>query len=141
MGDRCHVRGGRVNLLLDTHILIWLATEPKRVPESIRSTVLNAETRYVSAVSAAEVAIKSKTFGDKFPFTLEHFHRAMADLDCEELPLLIRHNAAYMRIPREQHKNPHDQLIMAQAMTEQVILVTSDKHVRASDVSDLQVLC
>jgi PIN domain nuclease of toxin-antitoxin system len=65
----------------------------------------------------------------------------MLDLECEELPLFVRHNAAYMRIPREQHRNPHDQLIMAQAMTEQIILVTSDKDMRRYDLPDLQVLC
>lgn len=130
-----------MTLLLDTHIVIWLSTDPKRVPAPIRAAILNAETRYVSAISAAEIAIKSKKFGDKFAFTLEHLGQAMSDLACEELPLRAEHAAAYLRIPREQHKNPHDQLIMAQAMTEEVILVTTDKDVRGYDLPDLQVLC
>ena len=130
-----------MRLLLDTHILIWLATDPARVPAPLRSAIEHAETRYVSAISAAEIAIKHKKFGDKFGFTPAHLQQAMADLACQELPLYVRHSEAYLRIPLAEHKNPHDQLLMAQAITEELILVTADRQIRQHSLPGLRLLC
>ncbi len=59
---------------------------------------------------------------------------------CEELPLYILHNGAFEGIPSDQHKNPHDQLLMAQAISEDLILVTADRQVRRHSLPGLQIL-
>ncbi len=114
-----------MRLLLDTHIVIWLATDPDRVPGHLQNLVIEAEQRYISAVSFFEVALKHRKDPDSFPFTFEFLSGAMGDLQATELPLRRSHIAHVGTMP-VLHKDPFDHLLMAQAIEEDLILVTMD---------------
>ncbi len=57
-----------VNLLLDTHILVWMATDPERIPPKLLAAIADAEIRYVSIVTAMEIQLKNMRHPDTFSF-------------------------------------------------------------------------
>ena len=128
-----------MNVLLDTHIIIWLATEHLQVPSAIRETVKKAEKRYVSVVSNAEVAFKHRKNPTGFSFTLENLKRSVEALRCIETPLLGSHIAELPRIPLR-HKDPFDHLLMAQAISERCRFVTLDEKILTYKLSNLSCL-
>lgn len=115
-------------LLLDTHIVIWLTTAPERVPSRVRRLVAEAERRYVSVVSFLEVALKHRKDRTAFPFTAELLLKAMGELHAVELPLRSSHGIRLERLPLR-HRDPFDHMLMAQAIEENVPLVTMDPDI------------
>ena len=117
-------------LLLDTHIIIWLTTTPQRVPARVRKLVSTAERRYVSVVSFIEVALKHRKDPKAFPFTVELLAKAMSELQALELPFRSNHSLPIERLPMR-HRDPFDHLLMAQAIEEKLPLVTMDADLAA----------
>ena len=126
-------------LLLDTHIVIWLATTPQRVPAHIQKLVSAAEQRFVSVVSFIEVALKHRKDPTTFPFTVELLTKAMTDLQALELPLRSSHSIPIGRLPWR-HRDPFDHLLMAQAIQEKLPLVTLDADIAAYSKDGLKVI-
>lgn len=113
-------------LLLDTNVVIWLMTNQlSRIPAKLLSKIEQADKRYISAVSFAEVALKHRKFGAQFPFTTDHMCQALSDLQATELPLRREHAGVLSRIP-VLHRDPFDHLLMAQAIHEKIELVATD---------------
>lgn len=109
-------------------MVIWLSTEPSRVPDRLRKLVLEADQRFISVVSFLEVALKHRKDPDSFPFTCELLTAAMVDLQATELPLRRDHVSHIGTIP-VLHKDPFDHLLMAQAIEEELAFVTVDAAV------------
>jgi PIN domain nuclease of toxin-antitoxin system len=115
-------------LLLDTHIVIWLTTEPQRVPLHIQKLISAAERRFVSVVSYLEVALKHLKDPLSFPFTVGLLTKAVPELQALELPLQSRHGVRLERLPLR-HRDPFDHLLIAQAIEEQLPLVSMDADI------------
>lgn len=121
-----------MRLLLDTHVLIWWDQgEPlsKRCAEAIRA----AEQVYVSAVSGWEIAIKASMGRIA---TTRHVATAVMESGFEELPLRLAHAQALASLPWH-HRDPFDRILVAQAQTEGLVLVTRDRTLRRYDVRHL----
>jgi PIN domain nuclease of toxin-antitoxin system len=117
--------------LLDTHVLLWLALEPDLVPAAVRNDLADRTARrYVSAVSAMEIATKTRigklpegrAFVDSWPERLD-------DLAADELPLTARHALVAGAFDLD-HRDPFDRVLAAQALIENVDLVTCDPAMR-----------
>lgn len=117
-------------VLLDTHIVIWLATEPKRVPAHLQKLIYNAERRYVSVISCVEIALKQRRHPSAFTFTVELLAKAMVELQALELPLQHAHGVRLAAISMH-HYDPFDHLLIAQAIEEQLTFVTVDSEMAA----------
>lgn len=122
--------------LLDTHVVLWLATDPERVPKSVRRLLTEAESVFVSAASPFEIAQKSRL--GRLPHggrVLTRWEPLMRLLFATELPL----SAAHMRAAGEmrwEHRDPFDRMLVAQAQIDGLILVTADERILAhSEVS------
>jgi len=126
-------------LLLDTHIVIWLTTTPERVPAHVRRLVSAAERRYVSVVSFIEVALKHRKDPAAFPFTVGLLTKAMGELQALELPVRSSHGVRIERLPLR-HRDPFDHILMAQAIEESLPLVTMDADVAAYTEDGLTVI-
>ena len=116
-------------LLLDTHLLLWAAAEPSKLPSAARKLIENLKNELLfSPASLWEVAIK-RGLGRK-DFTVEPrlLRRALLDNGYLELPILSAHAVAVDGLP-EIHKDPFDRMLVAQALTEGVTLLTSDPMV------------
>jgi PIN domain nuclease of toxin-antitoxin system len=108
-----------VNLLLDTHVLIWW-DEGRRLTSEARRAIGEADDVYVSAASAWEIAIKTGLGRLKPSRTVE---QAAAESGFLELPVTFRHAARVASLPPH-HRDPFDRLLVAQATEEGLTLVS-----------------
>jgi PIN domain nuclease of toxin-antitoxin system len=105
-----------------------MATNPERLPESLRSAIETAETRFVSHVSAWEIQIKHEKHGARFNFSLNELEEAMKAFSCTELPVEYRDIRRLDQI-RFFHPDPFDRLLMSQASLRSVYLATLDQNI------------
>jgi PIN domain nuclease of toxin-antitoxin system len=110
-----------VNLLLDTHVLIWW-DEGRRLAAEARRAIADADSVYVSAASAWEVAIKIGLGRLRPTRTVE---QAVDESGFLELPVTFRHAERVGKLPPH-HRDPFDRLLIAQADVEELTLVTRD---------------
>ena len=118
-----------MRLLLDTHILLWAANEPERLSKATRSLFENPNNEVVfSAISVWEIAIKTGRGRGDFRIDAGFFRRRLFENGYAELPVTGAHAAALTGLPAI-HKDPFDRMLVAQAMVEGLMLVTSDPAV------------
>lgn len=115
-----------MKLLLDTHLLLWAAGMPERLPmEAARLVEDEANTLLFSAASLWEVAIKSGLGRPDFHVDARLLRRGLLDNGYEEVPIQSAHAVMVDTLP-EIHKDPFDRMLIVQAQYEGVILLTSD---------------
>ena len=120
-----------MRLLLDTHVVVWLAVQPDRVPEGVRDRVRAAEENVISAVSAYEVAYKTRI--GKFPqgrFLVDAWTPVRTSLRACELGISADHMLRAGTLAWA-HRDPFDRRLVAQAQMEALTLVTADESIRA----------
>ncbi|MGH7578564.1 MAG: type II toxin-antitoxin system VapC family toxin [Gemmatimonadales bacterium] len=110
-----------MNLLLDTQVLVWW-DEGRKLTSAARRAIEAADTVFVSAASAWEVAIKIGIGRLRPARTVE---QAAEESGFLELPITFRHAARVAGLPAH-HRDPFDRLLVAQAEIEGLTLVTRD---------------
>lgn len=122
-------------LLLDTHALLWLVSEPERVPARAREACADAGTRrWVSVASVWELSIKVGLGKLSLPLALPEFIASRMDRTVAALmPISLAHTLAVADMPRH-HGDPFDRMLVAQARAEGLTLVSGDPAMRAYDV-------
>ena len=127
-----------MHLLLDTHIALWALADDARLPARGRLLIADPNNRVsVSAASVWEISIKHSLARGDMPVSgaqaLQWFRQAGFAL----LPITAEHAAAVEQLPRL-HADPFDRLLVAQALTEPLHLLTHDANVaRYSDSIEL----
>jgi PIN domain nuclease of toxin-antitoxin system len=112
--------------LFDTHALLWFLTGDSRLPKRIRSRLIEPGTRlYFSPVSILEIAIKHSLKPDAMPCDPDEVRAAAEASGLSELPFASKHARAVGELPWL-HRDPFDRMLLAQARTEQIILLTHD---------------
>ena len=115
-----------MKFLFDTHLLLWAAGMPERLPDRARTMLDRADTEpMVSAASLWEVAIKAGLGREDFEVDPALLRRGLLEHGYTELPVSGAHATAVGRLPNI-HKDPFDRVLIAQAQLEEVILVTVD---------------
>ncbi len=116
-------------VLVDTHLLLWAAGEPKKLSGKARR-ILNdsASQLWFSAASLWEVAIKNGLGREDFRVEPRRLRRGLVDNGWRELAISSEHAVATLTLPPI-HKDPFDRMLLAQAHVEGVTLVTSDELV------------
>jgi len=115
-----------VKLLLDTHMLLWAAGEPDRLPLSAVAEIENASNDLLfSPASLWEVAIKRGLGRDDFTIDPRLLRRGLLDNGYQELPITSEHAVAIDGLPPI-HKDPFDRILVAQAIVEGITLLTVD---------------
>lgn len=118
-----------MNLLLDTHILLWAAAEPAKLSSEATSLITNEENRlYFSAASVWEVVIKNGLGRPDFHVDPHILRRGLVDNGYLELPISSQHTLAVAHLP-DIHKDLFDRILVAQAETEGFLLLTNDELV------------
>ncbi len=115
-------------LLLDTHVVIWMATDPERLPLSLLRAIQNVETRFVSYATAWEIQIKHDKHGPRFNFSLNQLEQTMKAFSCTELAIDYRDIRGLNQM-RFIHPDPFDRLLMSQAALRSVYLATLDRNI------------
>jgi PIN domain nuclease of toxin-antitoxin system len=115
-----------MKLLLDTHLLLWAAGEPSRLPARARALIRDPANETVfSAASLWEIAIKSRLGRDDFHVDPRLLRRGLLDNSYTELPITSEHAVAVDSLP-PLHKDPFDRILVAQATVEGITLLTAD---------------
>ncbi len=123
-----------MNILLDTHVLIWaLENNPTLSVSARESIILGKNMVFVSSVSIWEIGIKMSLGKLEAPDNLQEeiqLHRF--------IPLNITYDHAELagKLPPF-HRDPFDRMLIAQAITEKLTLITRDKQISRYDVSTL----
>lgn len=118
-----------MKFLLDTHVLLWAAGEPDRLPRKARKVLEDPLTEPVfSAASLWEIAIKNGLGRRDFQVDARLLRRGLLDNGYRELPITSEHVVAIDGLPPI-HKDPFDRLIVAQSMVEGITLLTADPTV------------
>lgn len=123
-----------MSLLLDTHVVLWWAHDDRRLGEAARRAIASSERVFLSSIAVWEIEIK-RALG-----------KLRADSDLREqalrsgfsgLALTLEHAEVAGRLPRH-HGDPFDRALVAQAVCEELTLVTADEVLAAYDVSLLR---
>jgi PIN domain nuclease of toxin-antitoxin system len=128
-----------VKLLLDTHLLLWAAGDPDRLPAVARELIENHDNDLLfSAASLWEVAIKRMLNRPDFLVDPRLLRRGLLDNGYVELGLTSEHAVSIDRLP-DLHKDPFDRILVAQALVEGLSLVTSDEKLSGYPGSIIEV--
>lgn len=121
-----------MNLLLDTHVVLWWRADVARLPNAVRGEIVAADAVFVSVASAWEIAIKQALGKVELP---ESFARGVERSGFARLPITFEHAEAAAQLP-PLHRDPFDRMLVAQAMAEGLRLVTMDSKL-AEYVADV----
>lgn len=118
-----------MKLLLDTHILLWAASEPQKLPVKIRQLIEDEEnTLFFSAASIWEIVMKNGLGRSDFQIEPRMFRAALMDNGYLELPITSEHVLFVHDLP-PLHKDPVDRILVAQSSIEGMALLTVDQAV------------
>lgn len=117
-----------MKLLLDTHTLLWAESQPAQLSAIAAPALADPSNElFLSPAVYWEIAIKvnlqkltlAKPFAD-------FLQQAIANLTLQPLPISIAHAAALIGMPQH-HRDPFDRLLIAQAITENMTVVSADQ--------------
>lgn len=115
-----------MKLLVDTHLRLWAAGQPDRLPMEARALIDSPENElFFSAASIWEVVIKGNLGRDDFRADARLLRRGLLDNGYGELPVGSEHAVAIGNLPPI-HKDPFDRILVAQAQVEDITLLTVD---------------
>jgi PIN domain nuclease of toxin-antitoxin system len=118
-----------MRILFDTHALIWFLTDNHRLPQKIRAIVTDSETELLfSSVSILEIAIKHSIKPEFMPCSPEEVKSDAEASGIRELPFMSSHAEKIGGLPWL-HKDPFDRMLVAQAMSEGISLLSHDEQV------------
>lgn len=123
-----------LSVLLDTHVILWLAHEPEKCGPALDVLTSPETDLWISAASTWELAIKTSLGRVRLPLTpgewIEDRRRLMRAL---LMPVEHRHAGAVVGLPWH-HRDPFDRLLLAQAATSDLVFATADRTLEAYGV-------
>jgi PIN domain nuclease of toxin-antitoxin system len=131
-----------MNYLLDTHTLLWTLFSPERLGKKAAECILNADVSVaVSVVSFWEISLK---------FALGKLE--LVGVVPDEIPALVRNSgldilpisetdaATFHRLPSQEHKDPFDRLIIWQAISRKMTIISIDRAFPAYQNLGLKII-
>jgi PIN domain nuclease of toxin-antitoxin system len=118
-----------VNVLLDTHVALWAVQDSAWLTARAREIILSpANTIHVSVASLWEIGIKHSLGRGDMPISAREALAYFRESGYRILPIEPEHAVEVERLPPH-HKDPFDRLLVAQALTEPLRLLTHDPQV------------
>jgi PIN domain nuclease of toxin-antitoxin system len=126
-----------MDLLLDTHVLIWWVLKDPKLGKRTRKEILREGAHsFISAVSVWEIGIKSAAGRLELRDSPENWMPRLLAKGFEPLPITIQHAIMAGPLPPH-HRDPFDRMLIAQAQCEDLTLVTADPLIFTYDVRTL----
>jgi len=124
--------------LLDTHIILWAASQPRKLSTRCRFALERQKTeKFISVVSVWELVIKVRLGKLELPLSCESFINTLqADLGASILSLDLKHLGQLEKMPLT-HRDPFDRALAAQALSEKLTLLSKDASFDAYGVERL----
>ncbi len=113
-------------VLLDTHLLLWVAAGNEQIPDQVRKRLVDEQVEPLFSVASIwEVVIKSALGRNDFKVNPALLRRGLLENGYQELPITSAHALAVSQLP-DHHRDPFDRILAAQANEEGVELLTAD---------------
>jgi PIN domain nuclease of toxin-antitoxin system len=125
-----------MRVLLDTHILYWWFSESARISPKAFKTISEAEVVFVSSASIWEISIKARL--GKIDADPQRLFDQMIVFGFRELPVWSKHAMLVAKLPMH-HADPFDRLLIAQAISEPLHLLTVDAQLQPYSELVIQV--
>jgi PIN domain nuclease of toxin-antitoxin system len=124
-----------VKYLLDTHAFLWWIGDDPSLSDKARKIIADSSNEiYLSSVSIWEIAIKSRTGRLEFSGDLESFvDQQILKNSFQPLPITLAHAARIKKLPNH-HRDPFDQMLVAQGAVEGMPLISIDKKIKSYDI-------
>lgn len=119
-----------MKLLLDTHALLWTIFSDPRLGKSTRTLVEEADELAYSTVSLWEIGIKLSNGGFDLAMPQawhELIPKALQSFDVREIGIQAKHCRIIQDLPYH-HRDPFDRMLIAQAKSEEIAILSKDKH-------------
>jgi PIN domain nuclease of toxin-antitoxin system len=114
-----------MRLLLDTVTFIWAVSSPNRISSKAMRSMQHSQARLeLSVISLSEIAIKQAL--GKLNFSPDDVRIGIADLKLRVLPYAADHAFQLFSMPQH-HRDPFDRQIIAQALAENIAVISSDE--------------
>jgi PIN domain nuclease of toxin-antitoxin system len=126
-----------MDLLLDTHTLIWFLNGDEKLPGNVKEAIENPNnSKIVSIASIWEISIKISL--DKFRFSkgFKHFLEMVDENGFDILPISFEHVMIVSNLEFI-HRDPFDRILIAQCMNDNLILATKDKNIRKYNIQTI----
>ena len=123
-------------ILLDTHVLLWMASDPRRLSKKARAAIREAREKTgvaIAAITLWELAWLAENGRIQVTGSVESFVRETASRVIVA-PITPEIAAFAVQLPSSFPKDPADRLIAATAMAEGTTLVTADERIRRAKV-------
>ena len=118
-----------MDILLDTHAVWWFLEGNPQMPDKTREIIINAKNRkYVSIASLWEVAIKMGIGKMDFDGGIDRFVETIESNGFILLGISPKHVKVVVGLPSI-HRDPFDRMLVAQAVIEDMIIMTTDANI------------
>ncbi|MFD3655077.1 type II toxin-antitoxin system VapC family toxin [Streptomyces sp. NPDC058620] len=124
-----------MRLLLDTRVILWWLGDSAELSGEVKDLLDTEPSVYISAVSAWEIAIKQSLGKLDGP---EDLAERVRDSQFTQLPVTAGHGVRAGKLPSH-HRDPFDRILVAQAQTEGLTILTRDKWIPRYDVPVMTV--
>lgn len=116
-----------MRVLLDTHIALWALVDSPRLSAEARSCIIDPDNEiYFSAATVWEISIKHRLGRGDMPLSGEQALMLFKEAGYLELLISSRHGAVTESLPLH-HNDPFDRMLVAQAISEPLRLLTHDR--------------
>lgn len=115
-----------MNLLLDTHVILWYLEDSPSLSSAMGDILESTENNlYLSIASLWEIAIKITIGKLNLSYSFDDLRAALIQFDISILPIEFNDTRQYLALPLH-HRDPFDRIIISQAITNQLQLVSCD---------------
>ena len=131
-----------MKLLLDTHIIIWLYEGNKKLSAKAREMIIDNKNKiYFSSLAIFEIELKHKNNPEKMPYSGEEIRDFCFEGEFTCLRLELEHSLTFKTLKRKEgkppHRDPFDNLMLAQAVAENMTFITHDEHIAEYDCRNI----
>lgn len=132
-----------MKILLDTHVIIWALSNSPKLPDEARKVIMDPKNEiFVSVLSMWEIELKCLAKPDMMPFTARKIEDLCKASGFEVIPLEGKsvHLLQTLKRPETQpeHKDPFDRMLICQAISNDMILLTHDSLIRGYDSNSIK---
>jgi len=124
-----------INFIADTHALLWMMFEPKKLSQKSREILADKNLhKFISITSLWEIAIKNRIGKLPLPMGIKGIISNLDRLGIGRIGVDQRHIEMFNSLPLL-HRDPFDGIIIATALSESMTIITGDENIQKHDVS------
>lgn len=128
-----------MNILLDTHILLWFLAESKKLPQEAVKQIKEAEQVFFSPANLWEIGMKMAIWGEYRIKQIEDIYAGLLKSNAQELVITSIDTMLATQLPMI-HRDPFDRLLIAQAHNNQCYLITMDSKIAQYEIPYIRLV-